>query len=187
MGHMSALTLPPSTWWPAVEAPQRKSGGKALIAVLPVGATPREWQCGMPSRSMQSFAYREIVDLREGGIERMSSSNTASRAFPDGFVWGAATAGHQIEGNNVNADFWFLENLTPTTFVERSGDACDSYHRYEEDIALLAGLGLGCYRFSIEWSRIEPSRGFFSPAELDHYKRMIECCHSHGVLPAVTF
>jgi beta-glucosidase len=102
-------------------------------------------------------------------------------------VWGAATAGHQIEGNNVNSDYWFLENLEPTIFVERSGDACDSYHRYEEDIALLSGLGLGCYRFSIEWSRIEPSRGHFSRAELDHYKRMVECCHAHGVAPAVTF
>jgi beta-glucosidase len=117
----------------------------------------------------------------------MSGSNTARRAFPDGFVWGAATAGHQIEGNNVNSDFWFLENLEPTMFVERSGDACDSYHRYEEDIALLAGLGLGSYRFSLEWSRIEPSPGQFSQAELDHYKRVIDCCHAHGVAPAVTF
>ena len=107
--------------------------------------------------------------------------------FPDGFVWGAATAGHQIEGNNVNADYWFLENLRPTMFVERSGDACDSYHRYADDIAFLAHLGLNCYRFSIEWSRIEPSRDHFSQATLDRYKRVIECCHSHGVAPAVTF
>jgi beta-glucosidase len=112
---------------------------------------------------------------------------TQARSFPDGFVWGAATAAHQIEGNNVNSDYWFLENIEPTTFVERSGDACDSYHRYAEDIALLAGLGLTCYRFSIEWARIEPTPGEFSVAELDHYKRMIESCHAHGVTPAVTF
>jgi beta-glucosidase len=110
-----------------------------------------------------------------------------SRAFPDGFIWGAATAGHQIEGNNVNTDLWFLENIEPTTFVDRSGDACDSYHRYDEDIVLLARLGLSCYRFSIEWARIEPTPGEFSVAELDYYKRVIECCHSHGVAPAVTF
>ena len=48
-------------------------------------------------------------------------------------------------------------------------------------------LGLGSYRFSVEWSRIEPSRGHFSQAELDHYRRMVECCHEHGVAPAVTF
>jgi beta-glucosidase len=117
----------------------------------------------------------------------MTTSAPVERRFPDGFFWGAATAAHQIEGNNVNSDLWFLENLEPSIFAERSGDACDSYHRYPEDIAFLAGLGLSCYRFSIEWSRIEPSRGHFSAAELDHYKRMIECCHGFGVSPAVTF
>ncbi|MGO8860889.1 MAG: glycoside hydrolase family 1 protein [Acidimicrobiales bacterium] len=117
----------------------------------------------------------------------MTEPATAARTFPKRFVWGAATAGHQIEGNNVNSDFWFLENIEPTTFVERSGDACDSYHRYEEDIALLARLGLNCYRFSIEWSRIEPNCGDFSLAELDYYRRVIDYCRGHGVLPAVTF
>ena len=110
-----------------------------------------------------------------------------SAGFPRGSSGAAATAAHQIEGNNVNSDLWFLENLDPTIFVERSGDACDSYHRYREDIAFLAGIGLTCYRFSMEWARIEPSRGHFSRAELDHYKRVIECCHTHGVAPAVTF
>jgi beta-glucosidase len=117
----------------------------------------------------------------------MTTSTPDERRFPEGFVWGAATAAHQIEGNNVNSDLWFLENLDPSIYVERSGDACDSYHRYGEDIAFLAGVGLGCYRFSIEWARIEPSRGHVSPAELDHYRRVIECCHTHGVAPAVTF
>ena len=109
------------------------------------------------------------------------------RAFPKGFRWGCATAGHQIEGNDTNADLWVLENIKPTVYAERSGDACDSYHRYEEDIALLASLGFNTYRFSIEWSRIEPSRGFFSTAELDYYKRVMAACHRHGVTPAVTF
>jgi beta-glucosidase len=89
----------------------------------------------------------------------MTRSETSVRHFPKGFRWGAATAGHQIEGNNVNSDLWFLENIEPTTFVERSGDACDSYHRYKEDIAFAAGLGLNSYRFSIEWARIEPTPG----------------------------
>jgi beta-glucosidase/6-phospho-beta-glucosidase/beta-galactosidase len=83
---------------------------------------------------------------------------TADKALPRGFLWGVATAAHQIEGNNTNSDYWFLENIKPTTFTERSGDACDSYHRYEEDIRLLAGLGFNTYRFSIEWARIEPSQ-----------------------------
>ncbi|MEO6717917.1 MAG: family 1 glycosylhydrolase [Novosphingobium sp.] len=109
------------------------------------------------------------------------------RPFPRGFLWGASTAGHQIEGNNVNSDLWLMENIEPKTFKERSGDACDSYHRYDEDIALLKAIGLNSYRFSIEWSRIEPTRAQFSQAELDHYKRMIAALQKTGINPIVTF
>ena len=66
--------------------------------------------------------------------------------FPKGFQWGVATAAHQIEGNNLNSDFWLLEHLKGTPFSEPSGDTCDSYHRYPEDIALVAKLGLQTYR-----------------------------------------
>jgi beta-glucosidase len=72
-------------------------------------------------------------------------------------------------------------------FSEPSGDAVDHYHRYREDIALIAGLGFTSYRFSIEWARIEPEEGHFSQAELDHYRRMLEACHEHGLTPVVTF
>jgi beta-glucosidase len=125
--------------------------------------------------------------LNERGTTEEMGSKISNRRFPEGFRWGAATAGHQIEGNNVNSDLWFLENMQPTIFVDRSGDSCDSYHRYKEDIALLVELGLDTYRFSVEWSRLEPSSGHFSIAELDHYKRVMDCCHSHNVSPAVTF
>ena len=107
--------------------------------------------------------------------------------FPEGFRWGASTAGHQIEGNDTNSDLWLMENITPSAYKERAGDACDSYHRFGQDIAMLAAIGLNSYRFSIEWSRIEPNRGYFSNAELDHYKAVIETCHRHGVTPVVTF
>jgi beta-glucosidase len=108
-------------------------------------------------------------------------------SFPNGFLWGSATAGHQVEGGNVNADLWPLEWAPDTPFVEPSGDACDHYHRYPEDIALLAELGLNAYRFSLEWSRIEPEPGYVSVAALDHYKRMLETCHSLGITPVVTY
>src|SRR5215471_4345157 len=108
-------------------------------------------------------------------------------SFPDGFIWGAATAAHQVEGNNINSDLWVLEHCSPTLFAEPSLDACDHYCRYPEDIRLLAGMGLNCYRFSLEWARIEPERGHFSPAALEHYRRMLACCHENGVTPMVTF
>ncbi|MDF2993831.1 MAG: beta-glucosidase, partial [Microbacterium sp.] len=104
--------------------------------------------------------------------------------FPDGFLWGAATAPHQIEGNNVNSDWWAREQIMPG--MELSGDAVDSYHRYREDISLLAEAGLDTYRFGIEWSRIEPIPGHFSRAELAHYRRMIDTCIEFGVTPVIT-
>ncbi len=107
--------------------------------------------------------------------------------FPEGFIWGAATAAHQVEGNNTNSDFWLLEHMEGTLFKEPSGDACDHVHRYPEDIALLADLGFGSYRLSIEWARIEPAEGHFSKAALDHYRRVLATCHENGVEPCVTY
>ena len=111
----------------------------------------------------------------------------AARLFPDGFLWGAATAGHQVEGGNVNADIWPLEWAPDSVFNEPSGDACDHYHRYREDISSLRDLGLNAYRFSLEWSRIEPEPGYFSRAALDHYRRMAGACLELGVTPVVTY
>ena len=107
--------------------------------------------------------------------------------FPKDFLWGVAGAAHQIEGNNVNSDAWLLEHVSGTTFTEPSGDACDHYHRYPEDIALIASLGFNSYRFSLEWARIEPEEGEFSKAALDHYRRMLVACHEHHLTPIVTF
>ena len=104
--------------------------------------------------------------------------------FPEGFLWGASTAPHQIEGNNLNSDFWANEGRVPG--MERSGDACDSYHRYREDMQLLADAGLNSYRFGIEWARIEPEPGLSSRAELAHYRRMIDTAIELGLTPFVT-
>lgn len=110
-----------------------------------------------------------------------------STAFPPGFIWGAATAGHQVEGNNVNSDVWFLENVKPTVFAEPSGDADNSFALWPRDLDLVKSLNLGAYRFSIEWARIEPEPGLFSIAMLDHYKAMIDGCRARGLRPMVTF
>ena len=106
--------------------------------------------------------------------------------FPDGFLWGAATAAHQVEGGNVNNDHWELEHAPHSPFAEPSGDACDSWHRWPEDLDLVAGAGLDTYRFSLEWSRIEPEEGEFSRAALDHYRRVVDGCRDRGLTPIVT-
>ena len=107
-------------------------------------------------------------------------------AFPKGFLIGAATAAHQVEGNNTNSDYWLQEHMPHSSFTEPSGIACDHYNRYEDDIKLLADAGLNAYRFSVEWARIEPEEGRFDENAVAHYRDVIRCCRSNGVEPIVT-
>jgi beta-glucosidase len=111
----------------------------------------------------------------------------ASFSFPPGFRWGTATAAHQVDGGSWNNDWWAWEQTPGSGCREPSGDACDHWHRYPEDIALLASLGFNSYRFSVEWSRIEPEEGQWSRVALDHYRRMCATCLEHGVEPVVTY
>ena len=110
-----------------------------------------------------------------------------SRPFPGGFTWGTATAAHQIEGGNVNNDWWAFEHAAGSVCAEPSGDACDSWERWEEDVDLVAVLGMDNYRFSVEWSRIEPADGEISHAALAHYHRLCEAVRARGIDPVVTF
>ncbi len=114
------------------------------------------------------------------------SAERADGRFPEGFLWGTATAAHQIEGGNVNNDWWAWEHDPGSGCPESSGDACDSFHRWREDVDLVADLGLGAYRFSLEWSRIEPAEGEWSAAALDHYRRLCAACLERGIHPVVT-
>ena len=110
-----------------------------------------------------------------------------TRRFPDGFVWGTATAAHQVEGGNWNNDWWAWEHDPESPCQEPSGDACDSWHRWEEAVRLCADLGFGAYRFSLEWSRIEPEENEWSRAALEHYRRVCAACRECGLEPLVTF
>lgn len=114
------------------------------------------------------------------------STGQSARPFPPGFLWGAATAPHQVEGGNVNSDSWVLEHLPGTAYAEPSGDACDFYHRYPHDIATVAALGLNALRLGVEWARVEPEPGLTSHAALDHYSRVVDACLAHGITPVVT-
>ncbi len=111
----------------------------------------------------------------------------ARRPAPRDFLWGVAISAHQSEGGNVNSDCWLAENVKPSVFRQPSGDACDSYERYPEDLSIAADLGFNCYRFGIEWSRIEPEPGVFSLAALDHYSRMVDACLERGLKPMLTY
>ena len=106
--------------------------------------------------------------------------------FEKNFLLGASTAAHQVEGNNIYSDYWTMEHMKSTSFIEPSLEAVDHYNRYEEDIKLLARAGLNCYRFSIEWARIEPVEGEFDEREVEHYRNVLNCCKKNGVTPIVT-
>lgn len=106
--------------------------------------------------------------------------------LPEGFLMGAATSAHQVEGNNVASDWWSLEHSPGTFVAEPSGDAADSYHRWPEDMDLLRRLGFNAYRFSIEWARIEPEPGRVSRAAVAHYRAMVEGALERGLTPVIT-
>ncbi|RJP69131.1 MAG: glycoside hydrolase family 1 protein [Candidatus Abyssobacteria bacterium SURF_17] len=107
--------------------------------------------------------------------------------FPKGFLWGTATAAHQVEGGNRNNDWWEWEHRRGTIADGTTSEsACDQYNRYNEDFDLVKGFGHNAHRLSLEWSRIEPKEGVFSSAELAHYRRVLEALHSRGIEPMLT-
>jgi len=134
-----------------------------------------------------SKSLLEASGVRQSSPPGNSVPGDKSSTFPDKFLWGCATAGHQVEGNNTSSDLWTLEHLPHSLFKEPSGDACDHYHLYPQDISMLTDLGFNTYRFSLEWARIEPEEGFFSNAELEHYRRMLVACREHNLTTLLTY
>ena len=104
--------------------------------------------------------------------------------FPKDFLWGAATSAHQVEGNNVHNDWWAWERAGHVK--ECSGLACDHYRRFESDFDLAASLGHSAHRFSIEWSRVEPSQGQFDEEALNHYREVVRALRKRRLEPVVT-
>lgn len=108
------------------------------------------------------------------------------RRFPDGFLWGCATAAHQVEGGNHNCDWWEFEQRGGIETGDSADPACDHYRRFREDFALLRDLHNNAHRLSIEWSRVEPSPGSFDPAQLDHYREVLTDLRARGMAAMVT-
>jgi len=125
--------------------------------------------------------------------ESGGAARPAGLKFPDGFVWGAATAAYQIEGgvfeDGRGPSIWDTFSRTPgRVFAGHTGDvACDHYHRYVDDVAMMAGLGLASYRFSISWPRIQPDgTGPVNTRGLDFYDRLTDELIGKGIDPVVT-
>ncbi|MDX1535422.1 MAG: glycoside hydrolase family 1 protein [Candidatus Spechtbacterales bacterium] len=104
--------------------------------------------------------------------------------FPKDFFWGTSTSAHQVEGGNNNNDWWRAEQ--EGSIPHKSGAACDSYNRYEEDFNLAQEMNNNAHRFSIEWSRIEPKEGRFDEKEIEHYRKVIHAVKKRGLEPFIT-
>ena len=118
--------------------------------------------------------------------------DTKNIHFSKEFVWGTATAAHQVEGNNTNNNWyqWELDIDSNGSSRIHNGDrsnlAADHWNRYPEDIKLMQDLGVNHYRFSIEWSRIEPKQGFINEKALDHYRKLCTALLNANIIPVVT-
>lgn len=125
--------------------------------------------------------------------QQASTTRAAAAAFPPGFRWGAATASYQIEGavreDGRTPSIWDTFCRMPGAVAggDTGDNACDHYHRYREDVALMADLGLGAYRFSVAWPRVQPAgRGPANQRGLDFYRRLVDELLAHGIEPWVT-
>ena len=113
-----------------------------------------------------------------------SASRGVEVRFPANFLWGTATAAHQVEGDNVHSDWWEYEQ--DGRLPHRSGAACDHYHRYAQDFDLARSLHQNAHRLSLEWSRIEPRPGQWDEAAIEHYAAVLAALHSRNIEPLVT-
>ena len=104
--------------------------------------------------------------------------------FPEGFLWGAATASHQVEGDNRRNDWWWHEVNGDLPY--QSGQACDHYSLYKQDFDLAKSMGHNAHRLSVEWSRVEPEEGQWSSDALDHYTNVIASLRKRDLEPIVT-
>jgi beta-glucosidase len=136
---------------------------------------------------------RGISQTGDAGPGEGRKGATVARTFPEGFLWGTATASYQIEGatheGGRGESIWDRFAATPgKVFAGHTGDpACDSYHRYGEDIALMKAMNNNAYRFSIAWPRVVPDgKGPVNEAGLDYYERLADALLEAGIRPFAT-
>jgi len=117
--------------------------------------------------------------------------STDDISFPPGFVWGTATAAHQVEGNCINNWSEFEKGTKDDGKPnikdnQQSGIACDHWNKYPEDIDLIKKLGVSSYRFSVEWSKIQPEHDTYDMDAINHYSKMIDALLENNITPVLT-
>lgn len=113
----------------------------------------------------------------------MSQQKQKLFRLPSGFLLGAASSAHQVEGLNTASDWWHFEQLGK---LPKSGQASDHYHRFAEDFVLAKSIGLTAMRISIEWARIEPEAGKWNAEAVEHYRTVLQTMKNQGLTRMVT-
>jgi len=109
-----------------------------------------------------------------------------TKLFPENFIWGTATAGHQVEGNNHASNWWAWEQQGLVRDGSTSGVSVDYWNRFEEDHTLMNTLGFQAFRLGIEWARIEPEPGRFDEDVTAHYHRILQSLRKHNIKICLT-
>ncbi len=131
---------------------------------------------------MPQIEDRPVTQMKSQAASAVQG--TRQLDFPKGFLWGAATSSHQVEGDNIYNDWWAWEQAGHVNFS--SGKACDQYNRYEQDFDLAVSMGHKAHRFSIEWSRIEPRQGEWNEEAIQHYVDVVEALRARNLEPIVS-
>src|SRR5271154_1605790 len=148
---------------------------------------------GAGSIGFNGAASSSILGIETPNRLPMSATDAGSVRFPDGFLWGMATAAYQVEGawneDGKGESIWdrFAHTTGKIKGAATADVACDHYHRFPEDIAILKRLHQKSYRFSISWARIQPTgSGAANPKGLDHYSRVVDALLEAGIRPFCT-
>ena len=137
--------------------------------------------------------YWQWDNMADGITAPRQIIDTDKLHFPSGFLWGTATAAHQVEGGCTNNQWFAWEDTKDEKGKyrihnnDKSANACEHWARYEQDIKLMKDIHCNSYRFSVEWSKIQPAKEVFDLDAIIHYKRVLECLETNGIVPMITF
>lgn len=152
--------------------------------ILTIGCTDND--CAVDNDSGTS-PVSDVVEIAETVDLAPEDVQLVALEFPPEFRFGASTSAHQVEGGQKNNwTLWETLEYSSGFVADSSGDASDQYNRFEEDMDLVQWMGLDVYRFSIEWSRIEPERGVYDQDEIAHYLEVLKAMEQRGIKPSVT-
>lgn len=163
----------------------------ALAALLVLGSTRASEDASSSRGALAASQARKskFWTWDNGREENRVRIDTDDVRFPPDFLWGTASAAHQVEGGCTNNNWARWEEGTDAATGKprpRAAGACEHWTRFREDIALMKSLGLTSYRFSIEWSKIEPSPGVIDPDAVAHYHEVLDALLAAGIKPMIT-